>query len=240
MLNKEDSEEIIGRMDESLTPEEKESIQSFVEKNYGDEQKAGTGTGSWTFIKVEQRTAKRKWETVIKNWSLKYLRQDIQDKEQWAIRNRRYVALPDDMFLPTEIEEENYDKDRLPVFFFMDTSGSCYGYKERFFSAALSLPKDRFDVRLFCFDTKVKETTLESGRIYGGGGTYFHIIEGHIRRVMAEEGIAYPEAVFLITDGWGDPVKPLHPDRWFWFMTPYNSSMYIPQESQKFQLKDFE
>ena len=237
-LNKKDSEEIIGRMDGELTPEEKESIQPFINNNYGGE--AGSSTGSWTFVNVEKQGAKRKWETVIKKWSLKYLKQDAQDKEQWAIPHRRYVELPDDMFLPSEVEEEKYDKDRLPVFLFLDTSGSCYGYKERFFAAGLSLPKDRFDVRLFCFDTQVKETTLESRKIYGRGGTAFHIIEAHIQRIMANEDIPYPEAVFLITDGWGNTVRPEHPDKWFWFLTPRNSMYFIPPESKKFNLKDFE
>ena len=95
-------------MNENLTPEEKESIQPFIENNYGGE--AGTGTGSWTFVNVEKQGAKRKWETVIKKWSLKYLKQDEQDKEQWAVPHRRYAELPDDMFLPSEIEEESYKK----------------------------------------------------------------------------------------------------------------------------------
>jgi len=239
-LNKEDSEEIVSRMNESLPVEEKESIQPFIENNYGSGSQAWTGTGSWTFVNVEKQGAKRKWETVIKKWSLKYLKHDAQDKEQWAIPHRRYVELPGNMFLPSEIEEESYKKDRLPVFLFLDTSGSCYGYKERFFKAGLSLPKDRFDVRLFCFDTRVMETTLESRKIYGGGGTAFHIIEAHIQRLRANEGIPYPEAVFIITDGGGDDVRPQYPNKWFWFLTPHNSMHFIPQESKKFNLKDFE
>ena len=245
-------EKIIKKLDEQLTPEEKETIQKAVEKHFqnGEEGKeegkenggkrAGAGTGGWTFIKVPKFTRKRKWETVIKKWSLKYIRDDIEDKEQWARLHRRFNLLPSNLFLPSEMEDETQEKTKLPVFLFLDTSGSCYGYKDRFFQCGASLPKDRFNVRLFCFDTAVQETTLESGKIYGGGGTAFDIIEEHIQKLMKTEGIAYPEAVFLITDGMGSSVNPQHSLRWYWFLTPYNDKSYIPKESHVYELRDYE
>jgi hypothetical protein len=122
----------------------------------------------------------------------------------------------------------------------MDTSGSCYNYKERFFQAALSLPKEKFKIRLFCFDDNIKETTLESRKVYGGGGTSFEIIESHIQKIMKEERLDYPEAVFLITDGAGTNVMPEKPDRWYWFLTPYSTRNLIPEKSKVYELKDFE
>jgi hypothetical protein len=111
------------------------------------------------------------------------------------------------MFLPSdmEIEDDNDEKTRIKVYFYLDTSGSCWGLKDRFFAAALSLPDDRFDIRLFCFDTTVQETTLESRKIYGGGGTSFSILEAHIQKEIKEKG-EYPEAVFVITDGYAATV----------------------------------
>ena len=159
---------------------------------------------------------------------------------QWARLHRRFNLMPDGLMLPSEMEEDAFEKDRLPLFFFMDTSGSCFGYKDRFFKAAMSLPKDKFDIRLFCFDTAVQETTLESKKIYGGGGTNFGIIERHIQEVIKKDCIDYPCAVFLITDGEGTVVYPQHPDKWYWFLTPHNSTRYIPEKSKTVLLKDYE
>ncbi len=138
------------------------------------------------------------------------------------------------------MEDDSKDHDRIPIHLYMDTSGSCIKYKERFFRAALSLPKERFAVRLFCFDTKVKETTLESRKVYGGGGTSFSIIEGNIQKVMKQEKTNYPEGVFIITDGAGNFVHPQFPERWHWFLTRRGSKGCIPNESKTYKLDDFE
>jgi hypothetical protein len=101
------------------------------------------------------------------------------------------------------------------------------------------LPPDLFDIHLFCFDTSVYETTLKSREIFGNGGTYFHIIEPGIQRYMMKYNKKYPEAVFLITDGYGDKVYPKYPERWHWFLT--NSyKTYIPLSSKTYNLKDYE
>lgn len=241
----------VGKLNRELSEEEKQSLREMLEKHQPKDGsppekgglgggEAGTGFGGWTFAKVGYVGVKKKWETVIKEWSLKHLREDSQDNEQWARVHRRFSLMSGGLMLPSEMEEDAFEKDRLPVFFFLDTSGSCWGYNDRFFKAALSLPKDKFDIRLFCFDTKVQETTLESKKIYGGGGTNFGVIESHIQKVVSQECIEYPSAVFLITDGCGSHVQPAKPSQWFWFLTPYNSKSYIPSGSKVFMLKDFE
>jgi predicted metal-dependent peptidase len=109
---------------------------------------------------------------------------------------------------------------------------------ERFFTAANSLPKEKFNVRLFCFDTKVEETDLSSGKIYGGGGTCFKIIEDYIQKEKSKNK-KYPSAVFIITDGMGSKVIPEHPTRWHWFLSEKNVK-YIPKQSFVYNLDDFE
>ncbi len=229
---------IVGKLNDSLTPQEKDAIKNILERHDTDQQ-GGKGRGKWTFVNVEQ-TRKRKWETIIKQWSLKYMRADLELKEQWVRSNRRLFGLGGGLILPSEMEDDMMDKDRLPVFFFLDTSGSCWGLRNRLFSAAASLPKDKFVVRLFCCDEVIEETTLTAGKIYGGGGTKFSIIESHIQSIMKKEGVEYPEAVFFITDGYGDRVMPEKPDRWYWFMTPFNTDRFIPKGSKVYQLRDFE
>lgn len=252
--NQEDGEgggkwdEAIDILNKELTEEEKESLKSTVNKHFqkpentAKNQQAGSGTGGWVFLKIDKVVKKKKWETVIKKWSKKYLKEKDKDVEQWARLNRRLVMLPKDMFLPSEMEvdDEDQEKTKIKVWFFLDTSGSCYGLKDRFFKAALSLPPERFDIRLFCFDTKVEETTLESRKIYGGGGTSFSILEAEIQKEIREKGISYPEAVFVITDGYGNSIKPEMPHKWYWFITEGGTKTYIDKDCNFFNLKDYE
>lgn len=145
------------------------------------------------------------------------------------------------MFLPSEmeIEDTTVNNSRIQVWFFQDVSGSCVHLLERFFTAACSLPENRFDVKLFTFDTSVREIPnfKTAKNIRAGGGTYFHIIENFIQ--SKKKDLGYPKAVFIITDGDGDPVKPEHPERCYWFLSD-PIKRYIPKESHSFDLRDFE
>ena len=240
---------VIDELNESLSAEEKESLKNMVNKHFQNEKKknqlnapAGTGTGGqWVFANITKVKKKKKWETVIKRWSRKYLIEKDKDFEQWARLNRRLTMLPRDMFLPSEmeVEEEEKDKTRIKVYFYMDTSGSCWGLKDRFFAAASSLPEDKFDVRLLCFDTQIQETTLASKKIYGGGGTSFKILEDFIQKEINQGG-KYPEGVFVITDGYGDTIKPEKPEKWYWFLTPGSTKSCIHPDCNFFNLEDFE
>lgn len=241
---------VIDKLNDGLSDEERESLKKMVQKHFQQDkqqkstnQQAGTGTGGqWVFANTVKVKKKKKWETVIKRWARKYMKESDKEVEQWARLNRRMTMLPKDMFLPSdmEVEEEADEKTRIKVYFFLDTSGSCWGLKDRFFAAAESLPTDRFDIRLFCFDTTVQETTLASKKIYGGGGTSFSILETHVQKAIQDEGGKYPEAVFVITDGYGDRINPAVPEKWYWFLTAGGSRSYIHKECNFFNLDDFE
>lgn len=253
MMGEEQSDawgKVIDGLSQELTEDEKKPLKSMVDKHFQQPPKsdakntpAGTGTGGqWVFAKTGKIVKKKKWETVIKKWSKKYLIDKDKDIEQWARIARRLSFLKTEMFLPSDMEVEDQDKEKkkIKVYFFLDTSGSCWGLKDRFFTAAESLPDDRFDVRLFCFDTAVKETTLASKKMYGGGGTSFSILEKHIQATMNQENTQYPEAVFVITDGYGDAVRPQTPDKWFWFITQGGTKTYIDKDCNFFKLEDYE
>lgn len=260
--------EAVDKLDKGLSDEEKKDLEKIIDKHFTrskEETRAGTGTGGqWHFCKGESKR-KKKWETVIKKWSSKYLKMSDKSHEQWARLNRRFQFLPSKLFLPSEmeIEEREKEKTRIQVYFFLDTSGSCWGLKDRFFTAAESLPKERFDIRLFCFDTMIKETTLASKKVYGGGGTAFDIIEAYIQKEVKEHPeVGYPKAVFIITDGYGNTVKPEKPEKWYWFLStnqpiawenkadnnknPYKKVSvnpicgYAPKECNFYSLKDYE
>lgn len=241
-------DKIIDSLNEGLADEEKESLKKMIDKHFQQEpinksnQKAGNETGGkWVFANISKIKKKKKWETVIKNWSKKYLKEKDKDIEQWVRLNRRLTMLPRNIFLPSEMEIEDNDKEKtkIKVYFFMDTSGSCWGLKDRFFAAASSLPPEKFDVRLLCFDTQVQETTLESKKIYGGGGTSFSILENFIQEEIKQGGI-YPEGIFVITDGFGNKIKPQKPEKWNWFLTQGGCKTYIDDQCNFFNLDDFE
>lgn len=199
---------------------------------------AGTNAGnSWITSKVVRVIPKRKWETVIKNWASKYLEEKYA--EQWQKPHRRLVSMPRDFLIPAEQEIEEYENKRIPVYFFLDTSGSCAHLADRFFTAAMSLPEDRFILNLCCFDTRVYETDLKSKKLYGFGGTTFTCIEEYLQSKKRTEKSKYADAVFVLTDGYGNMVNPEKPNRWFWFLSE-NYKDCIPKECKTFDLKDFE
>lgn len=238
---------VLKDLNENLTPEEKKSLQNTVKKHYQDSDKkegrerSPQGTGHWVFLNTGYVKKKRKWEQVIKNWALKHIRSTEKEVEQWSRTNRRMVALPNDMIIPTEMEMEVNDPEacKIDVWFYLDTSGSCWNLKDRFFTAAESLPEWRFKVRLFCFDTEIQETTLQSKKVYGGGGTSFSILEEHIQSEM-NRGERHPMAVFVITDGYGDQIRPAKQDRWHWFLTEYGVVSCLPKGSNVYNLRDYE
>lgn len=239
--------EIIDKLNESLSNEEKESLKSVVKKHFAkpaeQEGTAGQGTGGmWVFANGKKAEKKKKWETIIKKWALKTIQFEDVDTEQWIRKNRRMLMIPSNLMIPSDYETENLQDEpkKVEVWFFLDTSGSCWHLKDRFFAAAESLPTKRFNVRLFCFDTEVQETSLESRKVYGGGGTSFKIIEKHIQTIMQKENKKYPHAVWIISDGYGDAVIPQYPENWKWFLTDYSIDQYINPKSEKFFLKNFE
>lgn len=237
----------LDSISESLSKEEKEHINDFIETaTEGDAtagSKRGTSSGNsvMTFT-LEPVKKKRKWETVISRWANKYIKETDVDIDQWAVLNRRLFNLSSDLMLPSEYELDDLKDDfhKIDVWFFQDTSGSCVSYAQRFFKAARTLPEDRFNLRLFCFDTDVYETDITSGKLYGFGGTSFTVIEEHIQNLCQKEKVKYPKAIFVITDGYGDYVKPQYPKNWFWFLTKGGSSNYIHKDCNIFKLEDFE
>lgn len=245
-------DEVIDRLDEGLADAEKETIKPEIDKHFQTtpSQRAGTETGGmWHVAQVTKVKRKQKWETVIKRWVRKKMRSTDDDQEQWARLNRRMAFLPKDMFLPSnmEIEEEVKDKHKINVRFYLDTSGSCWHLKDRFFTAAMSIPPDRFNVELFCFDTTVVPTDIVGKKMYGGGGTSFSIIEADIQRAIhGKDGDGkYPDAVFVMTDGYGNRVTPQMPERWYWFLDGGMTikglcPSYCPEECNVYKLTDFE
>ena len=235
---------------DKITPGEVEEFEDLVEKGSQEEaeqmktsQQAGTMSGTMKKrIRLGRIVKKRKWETVVQNeiGRMIGMQRDV-DLELWTQPNRRLMSMDGELVLPATVNETVPVRDRIDVWFFQDTSGSCVDYAKRFFAAAASIPDDRFRIRMFCFDTSVYETSIESGKLYGFGGTYFHVIEEEIQKIVNEEPkTKYPQRVFVITDGWGNDVHPEFPERWHWFMTEGSRLGNIPAESHHYDLADYE
>lgn len=245
LSNKEFSDKIIEKLNKNLSDDEKNTLKDLIEKHFQQEDEnksnkhAGTDAGcSWTFAKVSRVKPKKKWETVIQKWSRSMAYEDVY-VETWLRQNRRFADQPDDIMLPADMDDEDKRHKRILVWFFQDTSGSCSGFVDRFFKAAMSLPPDRFDVKMHCFDTRVYETDLKSKKLSGFGGTSFSCIEDYIQSYCKANNVVYPKAVFVITDGYGDTVVPEAPKNWYWFLSEEYKD-YVPKQSNCFLLKDYE
>lgn len=220
----EDIQKLAERATEKLSNEEKQQFKERLgqdgDKAKNDGKQRGTTAGS--FVKTMDKVRvprKRKWETLVKRY-LKKL-EELAMEEKWFQVNRRAATLPHNkIILPAEVESETKTFGRALVYLFLDTSGSCQSLAPRFWALAKTIPRDTFDVRLRCFDTKVYKVNFKEGKLYGFGGTSFDILEKHVQKEMQESKGKYPDAVFMITDGYGNRIVPEKSERWHVLLTP--------------------
>lgn len=260
-----DNKEFIKKLDRILSDEEKKGLEEKVksdlngqkaepkDKNKDSKNKipsrgglqAGTGTGNWFTLKDLQIKVKHKWETIIKRWEKYMLEETFMTVEQWTRKARRIATLDSgELIIPSEIDLDitDLEKHRITVWFFLDTSGSCFHLAERFFRAARSLSPRYFEVRLFNFDTSIYPVNLKDGKAAGGGGTTFSNIPPYIESICKKENKQYPKAIWIISDGYGDDLglDKKWAKRWTWFLTEQHSTNCITPGCKIYDLKDFE
>ena len=226
---------------ENMLRGERNKLQNDVAEDTRNFQAGNDPLGHTYKLKEEPIKIKKKWESIIRKWTAKQLTLDMRDDEQWAKTARRFTMLDRSLSLPfdMEVEAPKKTKKKIDVWFFLDTSGSCIHLASRFFRAAASLPPNRFNVHLFCFDTKVYPSDLKQRKVKGGGGTKFDIIERYIINYITKEEIKYPDGVFVITDGEGNDVHPKKPGNWHWFLTQ-QQLRNIPSSCHTYNLKEYE
>ena len=238
----EEAADVIDKVTNQMSPEEIQSLHDKLKNQVEKSLKAGASPLAMPFLvkRPSRVSPKRKWEAAIKKWESVITKIDEHECEQWIRSPRRFGCIDTNFFIPSDeyVEDIMNKKDKINVFFFMDTSGSCFNLAERFFKAALTLNPKKFNIRLFCFDCSVVETDIKSQKLYGGGGTSFKAIEDKIQEIVGK-GEKYPHAVFIITDGYGNKVIPQFPKKWHWFLSE-NYLNFIPKESHKYMLNDFE
>ena len=164
----------------------------------------------------------------------------------WVTESRRFAGTAG-LLIPGTMEERRRSKDhRQHCVFFIDTSGSAWSYRDRFFALAQSLPEDRFVVELCSFDTQVYRLDIRKPEVLGGGGTDFAVLERHLHSREVRQGgkpvpgsrMPYPDVVIVLTDGYGTPVRPQFPQRWHWLLTTSYINL-VPLGGKTLRLHDF-
>lgn len=211
----------------------KGTLQDVIQKEGKD---AGNDTNSEIRHFNVKTKKKKKWERIVKEWVQK--NDQFTMAEQWTYTNPRHALLNKNYFLPSKHRVLNYEKEKINIYLFQDTSGSCVDLAPRFLAVARSIPEDRFNIRFFCFDTMTYEIDYHSDQLQGFGGTRFDIIEQTIQKEV-NNGHPYPDGIFVITDGYGTQVLPQKPKLWTWILSS-NCKDYIPKESTIHKLEDYE
>lgn len=188
---------------------------------------AGTGKKK---VKRQQKRVLQRWEKIINKWTCK----DQFEDEIWTRKARRMTFMPDEFILPWDGVADS-TKGKANVLFFQDTSGSCVDFADHFFNAARTFPENYFNVRAFCFDTKIYPVDYKNPTLKGFGGTRFDIIEEYINKHIKSY-----DAVFIFTDGAGNNVQPRFPKKYHVFLEgDWTSKNCFPKDVHFYNLKDF-
>lgn len=195
---------------------------------------AGNVGGSSVFTVVcEKPKPNKKFYKFITETTAKSL--SNKTEESWIDKPRRIKTISTDFFIPNERDKELKRRNKCKAVVFMDTSGSCVSYKNYFWKIASTIPQDKYEIDLYCFDTKVYKTSFETKKLYGFGGTCFAILDKKIREYKK-----HPDIIFVITDGYGTNLYPEKPEKWIWLMTSNHSTYLIPKESKIEYLKNYD
>lgn len=168
------------------------------------------------FVELEKKKMKedKNWQHILKKM-IRTLKTDEEfNKEQWLVTNRRNMLLSKDLILPQEIDLDETIHNKPLIYFFLDVSGSCISFSQKFFDFVMTLPLKDIDVKFFTFDVRVKEFNHKKPVFQGGGGTNFHILEKYIINSKHR----YPDNICVLTDGYAEIMYPKYPKRWLWFL----------------------
>jgi predicted metal-dependent peptidase len=215
--------------------EDIESLNQKIKQDAGDE--------SGIFKKVEYReyvAPSRKWENIIKKWKRKGSSL-ADDSCKWTKVNRIYSSLPEDFCLPSDSDGEDFSPNRINIALFMDISGSCANYIDYFLRACRSIPKKRFTMNTYVFDTSVYKIDIDNYKPKVGGGTSFHVIQSEVEKLTSSGKKI--DKIFVITDGGATHSdKYLNITNWHWFLveetSKYNRDK-IPHECKIHDLSDY-
>ena len=149
-------------------------------------------------------------------------------EDVWSRPVRNMYEYYPDIILPGTKEKECKN-----VFVAIDVSSSInHKIVDLFISVVKNTPP-HIKITAVVFNTKCTPIDLDANKIICGGGTKFSIIEEYIQENLKE----YPEAVFVLTDGYGNEVCPEKPKKWCWLLYSTASIVYC-KDMTYYRLED--
>lgn len=217
---------------DKLSKEELEALKDYIRELYKN---AGKDAMGKIFSIINAKLNKKvNWKSLLKQ---EYA--TLIDRKEIEVYNFQKVArknslLPSGLLIPNLNLTSTKKVEKHNVAFFLDVSGSCLDFSQKFFAFAKTLPENMCKAHFFSFDTEVYEIKLKNKKLIGGGGTAFDIIEAKCATMKP-----YPDLVIVVTDGDGSPVVPKHPKRWTWFLTSSCNETYIHAKSKRHILDNY-
>jgi predicted metal-dependent peptidase len=184
------------------------------------------------------------FKVVIKKaFAIKY---DITKKSNWFGFNRRtsgaLAKISPDLTLPVTAEKRKEIPKRHKVLVYLDVSGSCKSYSEKFMMLVAALPEDKYEAHINVFADRVSEVKVSKTKekkvfnySYAGAGTNINSVIMHARKKMENNHF---DAVFVLTDGhYSDINSNTINDysNWYFFMTP-SHKRNVPNKASVFKI----
>lgn len=170
----------------------------------------------------------KSWKTVYRNIPKRMLATRTQ--QHWLNRDRRFQTMPTDLMLPGDVTVDK--EDRVCCHVYLDTSGSCIFHAKYFLESALTLPSNKFVVRMFGFGTHVYDLPGPPYTLFGFGNESYQAVSDHADQYNVD-------AVMVFTDGYSAPVIPKMPKKWHWFINPGGTTEYIDRRCRTYDLAKF-
>lgn len=192
------------------------------------------GTSSHTF--TSSSVTRHFWDKMLEkiNDAVQY-----ELRPQFVFKQRRLSLLSPDFAMPHEHEVEKLLHTKLPLYLYLDCSGSCYHEKNRFFDLAMTIDQKTYAIELFSRTTIVeKMQRLDNGKYIStatDGSDDFSAIERHIQECLKNGTVKQHPIVIHLTDGFDCSryvVQPSRPDLWFWLITDRGTTRAIPRSCQ--------
>lgn len=220
--------------DEQYNTEHKvdEKIEELRKKLYFELPSCGDDSYGKEEVLEIKKIKRRKFNDLVKKILASIIEKDKKNSSTWAKINRVLVNSAPDIPVNDRLIERRCNQ-KYKCAFFIDNSGSCLGYSQRFFDVLNSLDEEKFEVSAFSFDTNAFPLDVKNGRILGGGGTSFSCIDKKVLEIN-------PDVVFVLTDGYAPKFIPKDPKKYFWFLTECGSSVSIAGAGRVERLSQFE
>jgi predicted metal-dependent peptidase len=220
--------------EDDLDDETKRVLDKLRKKMARDFPSQGDEVGHIESEFTVEKIKKPKFETLVKKITASAIEKKKKLSSSWTTLDRRLCEVAPDI-PTTNKNHERICRAKWKCAFFIDNSGSCEDYAERFCRVAGSLDLKVFDVDVFSFDTGVHKIEINDGkyRVTGGGGTCFNCIGKKVDEIN-------PDLVFVVTDGEANTFAPVNKKKYFWFLTENGTEVSIRNAGKRFRLSQFE